>query len=182
MKILKLAVQLQTLSMALAALSCGIVSACHRGDSGAMGHEIESRYGVVALKRSSKPDLQHLRHLRLPDFAKYNIPKQGKYTKRPQNIPNDHKKYQTTTKYTKRPQNIPNDHKIDQKDIKYSKWPLNLTKILGSNAFPNSYAWYANIPSGNPGDDHRSDASRAFFIALSPPHDFRVCDFSCCRF
>jgi hypothetical protein len=27
----------------------------------------------------------------LPDFSRYNIPKRGKYTKWPQNIPNGHK-------------------------------------------------------------------------------------------
>jgi hypothetical protein len=29
----------------------------------------------------------------LPDFSWFNIPKRGKYTKSPQNIPNGHKMY-----------------------------------------------------------------------------------------
>jgi hypothetical protein len=49
-----------------------------------------------------------------------------KYTKWPQNIPNDQKIYQMTTKYTKWPQNIPNDHKIYQMTTKYTKWPQNI--------------------------------------------------------
>jgi hypothetical protein len=34
----------------------------------------------------------------LPDFSWYKIPKRGKYTKLPQNIPNVHKIYQMAVK------------------------------------------------------------------------------------
>jgi hypothetical protein len=37
----------------------------------------------------------------LPDFTWYNRPKQEKYTKLPQTIPNDHKIYQIGVKYSK---------------------------------------------------------------------------------
>jgi hypothetical protein len=37
----------------------------------------------------------------LPNVSWYSIPKRDKYTKLPQNIPNDHKIYQMATKYTK---------------------------------------------------------------------------------
>jgi hypothetical protein len=58
----------------------------------------------------------------------------GKYTKWPQNIPNDHKIYQMTTKYTKWPQNIPNGHKVYQMAVIYlDKLSIMYTNIFHSN-------------------------------------------------
>jgi hypothetical protein len=56
-------------------------------------------------------------HVRAPDqgcqiFLGTRYQNGEKYTKWPQNIPNDLKIYQMTTKYTKWPQNIPDSHKI----------------------------------------------------------------------
>jgi hypothetical protein len=71
----------------------------------------------------------------------------GKDTKRPNNIPKDHKIYlkdhkiyqnttkytKNTTKYTKRPRNIPKDHKIYQKTAKYIKCPFMKAKCRKIN-------------------------------------------------
>jgi hypothetical protein len=69
-----------------------------------------------------------------------------KYTKWPRNIPNGHKNipnghkiYQMTTKYTKWPRNIPNGHKIYQMTTKYTKWPQKYTNILHLPRQPKIY-------------------------------------------
>jgi hypothetical protein len=58
----------------------------------------------------------------MPDFfSVHYATMRENVTKRPQNIPKDHKIYQMTTKYTKRPQKIPKDHKIYQKTTKFTE-------------------------------------------------------------
>jgi hypothetical protein len=44
-----------------------------------------------------------------------------RYTKSPQDIPNDHEIYQITSRYAKSPQDIPNDHEIYQMTMRYTK-------------------------------------------------------------
>jgi hypothetical protein len=56
--------------------------------------------------------------------------------------------YQMVTKYTKWPQNIPNDRKIDQMAIKYT----NIARP--SKIYPNWDFWLQNMPSGNPAREH----------------------------
>jgi hypothetical protein len=92
-----------------------------------LGRLPESKFGPCGLAgRESLPWL--------PEFPWHNIPKWGKYTKLPQNIPNYHKIYQMTTKYTKWPQNKPT---------------LSITRP--SKIYPNWDFWFENIPYGNPG-------------------------------
>jgi hypothetical protein len=86
-------------------------------------------------------------------FFWYNIPKREKYTKWPQNVPNDHKMYQMTTKCTMWPQNVPNDHKMYLMTINYTKLSYNIpTSYITrpSQIYPKWYFWFENIPSGNP--------------------------------
>jgi hypothetical protein len=75
----------------------------------------------------------------LPDFSCSKKPKRGKYTKLPQNIPND--------------------RKIDQMVIKYTK----IFHSKTSKIHPNGDFWFENKPSGNP------DAHYEHFKFISVP-------------
>jgi hypothetical protein len=70
----------------------------------------------------------------LPDFSFYNIPKRGKLTKLPTNIPNDHNMFHLAEKFTKQPFNIPTSSIASPSKI-YPDWDFGFEKI----------------PSGNPG-------------------------------
>jgi hypothetical protein len=83
----------------------------------------------------------------LPDFSWYNVPKWGKYTELPQNVPNCRKMYQIAVKYTKLPQNVP---KGSQMAISYTYRHFSFHAAPPKYVYPNLAFWYANKPSGNP--------------------------------
>jgi hypothetical protein len=72
----------------------------------------------------------------LPDFSSYSIPKRGKCTKLPENLPNRHEKYQMVVKYSKWPQNIPN-----------------MSIQRSSKIYSNRNFWFEKMLSGKPASD-----------------------------
>jgi hypothetical protein len=87
----------------------------------------------------------------LPDFCWYNIPKRGKYTKRPQNVPKDHKIYQMVGKLTECPLDILTSS-IERPSKIYTNWDF----------------CFENRPSGNTakGSTAQPDVGSGFSSAL----------------
>jgi hypothetical protein len=70
-------------------------------------------------------------------------------------------------KYTKWPQNIPNDHKIYQHFLFY---------IRPSKIYPNWDFWFENRPSGNPGRAQRMKMGHYDFWEGIPTADRQYLD------